>query len=235
MTLERPRTLITGTSRGIGRYLAEHYLQRGHQVIGVSRQKPDIAHSQYHHVSFDIADEKAVQQLFIEIDGSYGGLDNLINNAGIAVMNLALLTPLKTVEQIFSTNVFGTFLTCREAARLMKKQRYGRIVNLSTIAMSLQLEGESVYAASKSAVVTMTEILAREFAAWNITVNALAPAPTETNLIRNVPKDKIASIISRQAIKRMGTMQDISNVIDFYLSRDSSFITGQHLLLGGLT
>ena len=235
MTTKSPRTLITGTSRGIGRFLAEHYAELGHQVVGLSRQEADFSHPQYRHMQVDITDESQVLSVFKELHAVYGGLDHLINNAGIASMNLALLTPLKTVEQIFATNVFGTFLTCREAARLMKKERFGRIINLSTIAMSLALEGESVYAASKAAVVTMTEILAREFAPWNITVNALAPAPTDTNLIRNVPKDKIAEIINRQAIKRMGTMQDIANVTDFYLSPASSFITGQHLLLGGLS
>ncbi len=229
------KTLITGTSRGIGRYLAEYYVSLGHQVIGVSRSPSDLVHGNYQHITGDIADEAFVQGIFSELSREWGGLDNLINNAGIASMNLALLTPLKTVEQIFRTNVFGSFLFCREAARLMKKNRYGRIVNFSTVAIALKLEGESAYAASKAAVISLTDILAREFAPWNITVNSLAPAPTETNLIRNVPKDKIKEIIAHQAIKRMGTMEDIANVVDFYLSKKSDFITGQHLILGGLS
>jgi 3-oxoacyl-[acyl-carrier protein] reductase len=172
--------------------------------------------------------------MFSVVRKEYGRLDHLINNAGIASMNHALLMPVATVQKILSTNVVGTFLFCREAARLMEPNNWGRIVNFTTVATPLKLEGEAIYAASKSAVHSLTEVLAREFAPLGITVNSVGPTPIETNLIRSVPKDRMDRLIARQAIPRMGTFQDVANVIDFYFRPESDFITGQNLFLGGI-
>ena len=117
---------------------------------------------------------------------------------------------------------------------LMKKQQFGRIVNFSTVAVPLKLEGEAAYVASKAAVEGLTNVLAREFADFGITVNAVGPVPIETDLIRAVPKEKIDDLIQRQAIKRPGQLSDVANVVDFYLSGNSDFITGQCLYLGGV-
>lgn len=103
----------------------------------------------------------------------------LINNAGIAAMNHAMPTPADSIQKVLNTNVPGTFLFCRDAAKLMKKNRFGRIVNFSTVAAPLKLEGEAAYAASKATVVTLTQILAREFAELGITVNAVGPTPID--------------------------------------------------------
>jgi 3-oxoacyl-[acyl-carrier protein] reductase len=149
-------------------------------------------------------------------------------------MNHALLTPGKTAREIMNTNVVGTFLFCREAARLMRKNRYGRIVNFATVATPLKLEGEALYASSKAAVITLTEILARELAELGITVNAVGPTPIDTDLIRSVPRDKIDSLVNRQAIKRMASFTDVSNVIDFFIRPESDFVTGQVVFLGGV-
>ena len=165
----------------------------------------------------------------------YGRLDNLINNAGIASMNHSMLTPLRSVEEIFGTNVIGTFLFCREASKLMSRRKFGRIVNFTTVATPLKLEGEAVYAASKAAIGSFTEVLARELAPFNITVNAIGPTPIETDLIKSVPKDKMERLLARQAIPRFGNFSDVSNVIDFYLQESSDFITGQNLYLGGVS
>jgi 3-oxoacyl-[acyl-carrier protein] reductase len=232
--MDNPITLITGTRKGIGKFLAEHYVQQGHKVIGCSRQDPDWSLNGYTHYVLDIADEKAVKQLFTELRQQYGRLDHLINNAGIASMNHVLLTPGSTVQNILSTNVLGTFLCAREAAKLMKKHHYGRIVNFTTIAVPLKLAGEAAYVASKAAVLSLTEVLARELAEYGITVNAVGPVPIETDLIRAVPPDKIAKLLEKQAIHRFGTFADVANVIDFFLKTESSFITGQNLYLGGV-
>ena len=150
-------------------------------------------------------------------------------------MNHVLLTPLSTMQSIFATNVFGTFLFCREAARLMSSAKVkGRIVNFATVATPLKLEGEAAYAASKAAVVSLTEVLARELAPLSITVNAVGPTPIETDLIKSVPKAKMDALIARQAVPRMGTMDDVKNVIDFFLREESDFITGQVVYLGGV-
>jgi 3-oxoacyl-[acyl-carrier protein] reductase len=130
--------------------------------------------------------------------------------------------------------VVGTFLFCREAAKLMKKNKYGRIVNFTTIAVPLKLAGEAIYVASKAAVLSLTEVLAREFAEFGITVNSVGPVPIETDLIRAVPKEKIDQLLAKQAIHRLGTCEDVANVIDFYLKKESGLVTGQNLFLGGV-
>lgn len=234
MNDSRPVTLITGTRKGIGRYLAERYLAAGHRVIGCSRQAPDWTHPDYTHVLADVVDEVAVKELFSRLRKEYARLDHLINNAGIAAMNHSLLTPLSTVRRVLDTNVAGTFLFSREAAKMMQKQRQGRIVNFSTVAVALDLEGEAAYVASKAAVEALTRVMARELGDFGITVNAIGPVPVETDLIRAVPADKIKALVARQAIRRLGTFEDVANVCDFFLKRESGFITGQTVYLGGV-
>jgi 3-oxoacyl-[acyl-carrier protein] reductase len=227
--------VITGTRKGIGRFLSEYYLERGYRVVGCSRDDSDLTHERYHHHSLDVADEPAVAKMIRETAREFGGIDHVVNNAGIASMNHTLLTPMSTMHKVFSTNVFGTFLFCREAAKVMSKRRRGRIVNFATVATPLKLEGEAVYAASKAAVKSLTEILAKELAPFSITVNAVGPTPVATDLIKNVPKDKMDALIGTQAIKRLGEYRDISNVVDFFLSPASDFVTGQTIYLGGIS
>ncbi len=226
--------VITGTRKGIGRFLAESYLAQGDNVVGCSREPSDLLHANYRHHCLDVADEEAVKKLFNATRKEFGQLDVLINNAGIASMNHSLLTPLSTVERVLNTNVTGTFLFCREAARLMQKKQFGRIVNFATVAVPLKLDGEAIYAASKAAVVSLTEVLAREFAPLGITVNAIGPTPVKTDLIRSVPEDKIQALLDRQAIKRFGEYRDVANVIDFFINAASDFVTGQVIYLGGV-
>ena len=234
MMADAPVTLITGTRKGLGRYLAEYYLERGHRVFGCSRSESDLAHPQYRHFEADVADEASVRNILTQIRKSSGRLDHLINNAGIASMNHALLTPGSSMDAIFNTNVKGTFLFCREAAKLMQRMGRGRIVNMTTVATPLMLEGEAAYAASKAAVLSFTQVLAREFAPFGITVNAVGPNPIETDLIRGVPQDKLQALLNRQAIPRLGTPEDVANVINFFLRPESDFVTSQNIYLGGV-
>lgn len=226
--------LITGARKGIGRSLAEHYLGKGHSVVGCSRKNSDLSHDRYAHHCLDVADETAVQRMFTDVADKSGRLDVLINNAGIASMNHVLLTSAAKAKEIVETNFIGTFLMCREAARLMKKNRFGRIVNVASVATPLKLEGEAVYAASKAAVISFTQVVAKELAGFGITVNAVGPTPIETDLIKSVPKEKLDQLINLQAIKRPGTFSDVTNLVDFLIRPESEFITGQVIFLGGV-
>jgi len=226
--------IITGSSKGIGKYLSEYYLEKGYNVIGCSRSEVGIINNNYEHYKLDVNQEKSVINMVREVFKKYHKIDILINNAGIASMNHFLLTPLKNIKTIYDTNVLGSFLFSREVGKIMAKKRKGRIVNFTTVAVPLKLEGELAYASSKSAIETMTQILAKELGTYNITCNAVGPSPVYTDLIKNVPEEKIASLINRQAIKRYCEFFDISNVIDFFIKPESNFITGQVIYLGGV-
>jgi 3-oxoacyl-[acyl-carrier protein] reductase len=122
----------------------------------------------------------------------------------------------------------------QHAARLLRSSKAGRIVNLVSIASPLRLEGEAVYAAAKSAVEMLTRIASYELAPFNITVNAVGPTPIDTDLIAGVPPAKLSQLIARQALKRKGSVDDVRNVIDFFLRPESGFVTGQVIYLGGV-
>lgn len=225
--------LITGTSKGIGKYLAEYYLKKGFIVAGCSRGQATITDTHYRHFTADITQEGDVVSMCYEISREFGRLDVLINNAGVASMNAALLTPYDTAKRILAINTLGVFLAARESAKIMMRHKWGRIVNLSTIAVPLGVEGEALYAASKSAVETFTRIMAREVAKFGITCNAVGPAPIQTDLIKNVPETKIRALVDRLAVKRLGKYEDVANVADFFIKEESDYITGQIVYLGG--
>jgi 3-oxoacyl-[acyl-carrier protein] reductase len=227
--------LITGTSRGIGLGMAKHYLAQGDIVCGCSRAAVTLKHSRYTHFELDVSDENAVVTMVRSVVRTHGRIDALLNNAGIAAMNHALLTPAATAKAIFATNFHGTFLFCREVAKAMIRRKAGRIVNFATVATPLRLEGESLYAASKAAVESFTQILARELGPTGVTVNAVGPTPVPTDLVKNVPPAKMEALLARQAIRRFGAIEDVINVVDFFLSPKSGFITGQVIYLGGVT
>jgi 3-oxoacyl-[acyl-carrier protein] reductase len=226
--------LITGTRKGIGKELAEYYLSLGCNVIGCSRGSGTIVNSDYRHYELDVSNEKDVVKMVRAAKKKFERIDILLNNAGIASMNHFLTTPYQTVQNIFNTNFFGTFLFSREVSKVMMRQKFGRIVNYTTVASALRLEGEAIYAASKGAIENFTQTISKEVAPYNITVNAIGPTPVETDLIKAVPKDKIADLLDKQAIKRFGTFEDIKNVIDFFIDDKSNFITGQIIYLGGV-
>lgn len=227
--------LITGSSRGIGRYIAEKLIEAGHTVIGCSRSESDFANQNYEHHVVDVCDEADIRAMFASVRRKHKTIDGLINNAGIASMNHFLLTPTETARQVMDINYLGTFTMCREGARLMRKSKSPRIINFGTVAVPLNLAGEAAYAASKSAVTTLTKVLARELAQYQITVNAIGPTPIKTDLIAGVPEEKLAELLGQQAIHRFGTVEDVFNLVEFLLKPESNFITGQVIYLGGVS
>jgi 3-oxoacyl-[acyl-carrier protein] reductase len=232
---ERQVVLITGTRKGIGRYLAEHYARQGYIVEGCSRGDPEWEAENYTHHNVDVAEEAAVKAMISNIARRHGRLDIVLNNAAIASMNHVLLTPAATANRMLEVNVTGTMLVCRDAAKVMMRRRYGRIINFTTIVAPIALAGEAIYAASKSAVVTLTRILAFELGQWGITCNSFGATPIMTDMIRGVPQAKIDAVVSGLAIKRLGTYEDCANVCDFFIRPESDNITGQVLYLGGIT
>lgn len=226
--------IITGTRKGLGKQLAEYYLASGFNVAGCSRGKSTIDHENYRHFELDVVDEKAVVSMVRQVKKDFGSIHVLLNNAGIAAMNHILTTPYQNAHAVFNTNFFGTFLFSREVAKVMMKQKAGSIVNYTTVAVPLDLEGEAVYAASKAAIESFTRISAKELGQFGIRVNAVGPTPVKTDLIRNVPESKLQELLDQQAIKRFGEFDDVVNVMNFFNSEKSNFITGQTLYLGGV-
>jgi 3-oxoacyl-[acyl-carrier protein] reductase len=232
---ERRVMLITGTRKGIGRYLAETYAAQGYIVEGCSRGDASFEAENYTHHHVDVADEKAVKGMVTNIAKRHGRIDVVLNNAAIATMNHVLLTPAASANRMFEVNVTGTLLVCRDAAKVMMRRRYGRIVNFTTIVAPIALAGEAVYAASKSAVVTLTRILAFELGQYNITCNSFGATPIMTDMIKGVPQAKIDAVVNNLAIKRLGTPEDCANVCDFFINPASSNVTGQVIYLGGIS
>lgn len=227
--------LITGTSKGLGKAIAEHFLEQGDTVIGCARSAATLGHPGYSHYIVDIAAPGEIADFFFKLRKEVKHLDVLINNAGIAKMNAFALTPIESVQKILAVNVNGTFLFCQKAIGLLRKAAHPRIINMSTVAVPLRLEGEAAYAASKSAVEMLTRIIAKEIGIFGITCNAIGPSPIETDLIKSVGKEKIDRLITQQAIKKMATVDDVINLVDFFIDPRSSMISGQIVYLGGIS
>lgn len=226
--------VVTGARTGIGRYLCEHLLGQGYLVVGCSRTEAEWSGDGFTFVRTDVTQEEQVKDMFRHVQQRFGRLDVAINNAGAANMNHFLLQPASTYQRLMETNVRGTWLVCREAAKLMRKRKYGRIVNFGSAATPLRLAGEAVYIAAKSAVEALSQTIARELYEYGITVNVVGPAPVPTDMIRGVPKEKIDRLLEMMTVQRLCTFEDVANVVDFFLRAESNAITGQVIYLGGV-
>lgn len=226
--------LITGTRRGIGRHLVEHFVKQGFRVIGCSRNPVDYKFKNYQHFCLDVSDETKVKQMFSEIRKAYGSLDILINNAGIISRNYALLTPLKAAEYILKTNFIGTFLFCCGAIKIMQKSKTGRIINISSIAVPLAEAGTSIYSASKAAVEQFSKVLAKEVISYGITVNSLRLSFVRGGGMAEEADGKAArGEISESTISKPWLdIKEITDTIDFLISEEAKIRTGETICLG---
>lgn len=227
--------LITGDRKGIGRYLSEYYLEKGMTVIGCSRSETNLKHKNYQHFCLDVSDEQAVKKMYREIRQTYGRLDVLINNAGVDLaLAPILLVPYKSALRTVEINLLGTFLMSREAAKIMMKNSFGRIINFSSMAVKHEVKGEAIYTASKSAIISLTRVMAKEVYGYNITCNIIAPSAIKTDLMDSIDKDALRDVLKRNAIQELCKTEDISNTIDWFIRTTSNSITGQVVYLGGV-
>jgi len=226
--------VITGSRKGLGRLLADHFLEQGAHVIGISRGEATIAHSRYEHHSADVGDDRSVRETFRRIGRSHGRVDIVINNAAVVVVRHALMTTASQAEETVRTNLLGCLYVSREAAKLMRQRAWGRIINIGSIAAELDPVGEAVYAASKSASMTLAAVLAKEFASYGITVNTVAVTALETDMLGQLPEQAVTELLARLTIPRLAAPADIINVVDFFASPRSGYITAQTVFLGGI-
>ena len=226
--------LITGDRKGIGRYLSEYYLEKGMTVIGCSRSETNLKNKNYQHFCLDVSDEQAVKKMYSEIRHTHGRLDVLINNAGVDLSFAPiLLVPYKSALKTVEINLLGTFLMSREAAKIMMKKSFGRIINFSSMLVKHEIKGTAIYTASKSAIISFTRVMAKEVYGYNITCNIIAPSAIKTDLMDSVDKEVLKDILKRNAIQELCKIEDISNTIDWFIKTTSNSITGQIIYLGG--
>jgi 3-oxoacyl-[acyl-carrier protein] reductase len=224
--------LITGASRGIGRGLVERFLADGYRVVGCSRSEAPALAGDYEHTRLDISDEAAVRRWVAGVSRSHGRIDVAVNNAGVAAAAPALVTPGNTAEAVMRTNFLGTFLVSREVAKVMVRRRHGRIVNIASVACGIHMEGASVYAASKSAVIEYSKVLARELAERSVTVNVVAPSLVETDMLEALGEEGALRYRKALTIERNCSIEEVGHVVAFLASPLAGCLTGQVLYLG---
>jgi 3-oxoacyl-[acyl-carrier protein] reductase len=236
--------IVTGSSRGIGASIAQRLAKEGYAVIvnyaGNAAEAQGVVGAiegdggSALAVQADVADATAVKAMFDAAIAAFGRVDVLVNNAGIMPPALPHLadTDDQTFDRLFAVNVKGTFNTLREAANRL--QHGGRIVNFSTSVIGLGLPGYAVYGATKGAVEVMTNIMAKELRGKNISVNAVAPGPTATDLFLNGKSEEVIQRMSKMApLERLGTPEDIAAAVAFLASADGAWINGQTLRANG--
>lgn len=225
--------VITGTSKGMGRAVAEYFSSNGYCVAGCSRGPSTLTVEGYHHTQVDVGDEHQVRAWVREIRDKFGTIDILVCNAGSVQSALLMtVTPDEVLQTFLRTHVAGTYYMCREVSKVMLRRKYGRIITVSSLGVPLHLEGTSAYSATKSAIIEMTKILAKELAPVGITCNVFSPALFMTDAAKAFGQEWAGRLLEKQTIKRTVTAEEICNVISFYISPESGAITGQVINMG---
>lgn len=230
--------VVTGASRGIGKTIAEKLSNLGANVVLVARNEQllkslseSLNNCSYY--SLDVSDKNKVKEVFSEIAKEKGGIDILVNNAGITKDNLLMRMKEEDIDDVFRINLKSMFLTSQQVLRPMMKKRWGRIINISSIIGLMGNSGQSNYAASKAGIIGFTKSMAKEIGSRNITVNAIAPGYIETDMTEELTDDVKNQMISNIPLNRIGSTEDIANVVAFLASDLSSYITGETINVSG--
>ena len=225
--------VITGSSRGIGRGLAEYFVADGHRVAGCSRNPVGFGLDGYSHAQVDLSDEAQVRSWIRSIKNQFGRIDLLISNAGwMPKGSLMTMTPSSVAEAALRNNWLSAYNVCREVAKVMMLQRQGRIVTIASSMAAIHTEGNSAYAASKSALIETTKILAKEMSQTGVTCNVIAPALVKTEAALALGEPVLRRVLETQTIKRDISIAEIANVVKFFASASSASITGQVIYMG---
>jgi 3-oxoacyl-[acyl-carrier protein] reductase len=241
-TSENKVAIVTGASRGIGAAIAARLATDGFTVVinysGNAAPAEELAREIEQKggkaltAKADVSDAEAVRRMFDAAEAAFGGVDVLVNNAGIMMLSSIADADDANFDRQIAVNLKGTFNTLREAGKRLRDG--GRIVNFSTSVVGLKLENYGVYAATKAAVETMTAIMAKEMRGREITVNAVAPGPTATDLFLNGKSEElVARMAKMNPLERLGTPDDIAAAVSFLAGSDGAWINGQTLRANG--
>ena len=241
MKFEGQVALVTGASRGIGAAIALELAKKGLKVIGTATTDEGAAKITQALAAFsgcagknlNVNDGAACEALVESIAKEYGGLQVLVNNAGITRDMLAMRLKDDDWDAVMDTNLKAVFRMSRAVMRCMMKQRYGRIVNITSVVGSLGNAGQSNYAAAKAGVAGMTRALARELGSRNITVNCIAPGFIETDMTAKLSEDQQKALLSQIPLGHLGKPQDVAHAVAFVASPQASYITGQEIHVNG--
>ena len=220
--------VVTGASRGIGHFLSEKLSKENYRVVNISRKSSDA----FIDYSFDLTNTQDIGKLVKQIIKEVGIPDLLINNAGVASMNHTFLMKDSVVEKIVDVNFISPILLSKEFGKFMIKKG-GKILNISTVAVPLLLDGEAVYAATKSGIEVFTKILAKELSRSKVDVSCIGLTPIDTDLIKNVPKDKIDKITELLPTPKKYQLEDVWELTYKFLYSEDKKMNGEVFYLGG--
>jgi len=232
--------LVTGASRGIGRAIAATLAAHGYTVVGTATTETGaqaiaaaLAAQGGHGLQLDVNDGAAVEAAVDAIVKAHGGLHVLVNNAGITRDTLAMRMKDEDWDAVLDTNLKAVFRCSRAVMRTMMKQRYGRIVNITSVVGASGNAGQANYAAAKAGVAGMTRALARELGSRNITVNCIAPGFIATDMTEVLPEAQKAALLQQIPLGRLGTPEEIAHAVAFLASPQAGYITGTELHVNG--
>ena len=243
MTLKGAVALVTGGSRGIGRAICLELARRGAAVAvnyagneAAARETVEACRAlgvEAEAFRADVADPAACEELVKEVKDHFGKVDILVNNAGITRDGLLMTAKAEDLDRVLDTNLKGAYFCMKAASKLMMRQRFGRIVNLSSVVGLRGNPGQTGYAASKAGILGLTKAAAKELAGRNITVNAVAPGFIDTDMTAVLPEKAKEAMLSTIPMGRPGAPEDVARAVAFFAEQDSAYITGQVLCVDG--